>query len=116
MNPQRSIPIAKKIIPAFILFAFITAFINAGRITPGKKAPDKGLKDYYKKYFPIGVAVTPQMLTGPDSALIVQQFNSLTAENVMKMGPIHPQENQYNWGPADAIVNFAQAHGLRVRG
>src|SRR6185503_8891662 len=26
------------------------------------------------------------------------------------------QENQYNWAPADAIVNFAQAHGLKMRG
>ena len=34
----------------------------------------------------------------------------------MKMGPIHPRENVYNWRDADSIVNFAQKHGLRVRG
>jgi len=50
----------------------------------------KGLKDYYKKYFPIGVAVMPSNLKGDEAALILQQFNSLTAENSMKMGPIHP--------------------------
>ena len=80
-------------------------------------AVDKGLKDYYQSYFPIGVAVSPQALLNPaESALILQQFNSLTPENDMKMGPIHPEENRYNWGPADAIVNYAQAHQLRVRG
>jgi endo-1,4-beta-xylanase len=77
----------------------------------------KGLKDYYRDYFPIGVAVSPRSLR--DSAerqLIINQFNSLTPENAMKMGPIHPQENTYNWKDADAIVDFAQAHHMRVRG
>jgi endo-1,4-beta-xylanase len=78
--------------------------------------PSKGLKDYYKDYFPIGVAVSPRSVSGPDSTLILQQFNSLTPENAMKMGPIHPEENRYNWKDADAIIGFAQAHGLRVRG
>jgi len=76
----------------------------------------KGLKDYYKDYFPIGVAVSTRSLTGEDSALIMREFNSITPENDMKIGPIHPAENQYNWKNADAIVAFAQRHGLRVRG
>jgi endo-1,4-beta-xylanase len=76
----------------------------------------KGLKDYYKDYFPIGVAVSLRHLSGPDAQLITQQFNSLTPENAMKMGPLHPAEDRYNWAPADSIVNFAQKHGMKVRG
>jgi endo-1,4-beta-xylanase len=76
----------------------------------------KGLKDYYKKYFPIGVAVSVHTLNGPEGDLLLSQFNSITPENDMKMGPIHPEENRYNWRNADSIVNFAQKHGLRVRG
>ena len=80
-------------------------------------AADKGLKDYYQGYFPVGVAVVPPALRNPaEAALILQQFNSLTPENAMKMGPIHPEENRYYWADADAIVDFAQAHHLRVRG
>lgn len=76
-----------------------------------------GLKDYYSKYFPIGVAVSARDLKNPQEvALILSQFNSLTPENAMKMGPIHPEENRYNWKDADSIVAFAQAHGLKVRG
>jgi len=75
-----------------------------------------GLKDYYRSYFPIGVAVSPRSILGQDSALIIREFNSLTPENAMKMGPIHPEEGHYNWKDADAIVNFAQVHGMRVRG
>jgi len=81
---------------------------------PGQSS--KGLKDYYKNYFPIGVAVSVRSITGPDTTLILQQFNSLTPENAMKMGPIHPEEGRYNWKDADAIVNFATTHGLKIRG
>jgi GH35 family endo-1,4-beta-xylanase len=82
----------------------------------GKNA-SPGLKDYYKDYFPIGVAVSPQSLKRADeSALILQQFNSITPENAMKMGPIHPKENEYYWKDADSIVAFAQLNGLKVRG
>lgn len=77
----------------------------------------KGLKDYYKDYFTIGVAVSPQALRNPEQQkLILEQFNSLTPENAMKMGPIHPRENEYNWRDADSIVAFAQRHHLKVRG
>lgn len=79
-------------------------------------AQQKGLKDYYKNYFPIGVAVAPRSLQGAEANLIVSQFNSITPENAMKMGPIHPREDFYNWRDADSIVNFAQKHGIRVRG
>lgn len=78
--------------------------------------PPKGLKDYYAPYFPIGVAVNIRNITGPDTTLILREFNSLTPENAMKMGPIHPEENRYNWKDADAIVQFATTHGLRIRG
>jgi len=100
------------------VFYFFVAFQASGMCYSGAQPVRvKGLKDYYKKYFPVGVAVSPHDLK--DSAevkLILNQFNSLTPENAMKMGPIHPLENRYNWKDADAIVDFAQAHGLRVRG
>jgi len=76
----------------------------------------KGLKDYYKDYFPIGVAVSPRSLKTDEAQLIVQQFNSVTPENAMKMGPIHPAQNEYNWRDADSIVAFAKRNGLKIRG
>ncbi|GAB3921212.1 endo-1,4-beta-xylanase [Larkinella terrae] len=80
-------------------------------------APEKGLKDYYKNYFPIGVAVNPRMVQpGPDAELIKTHFNSMTPENAMKMGPIHPEENRYNWKDADAIADFAQQNNIKLRG
>lgn len=77
---------------------------------------DKGLKDYYKPFFPMGVAIRPQSRTGPEAELILKHFESVTAENAMKMGPIHPKENEYFWKDADAIVDFAEANKLKIRG
>ena len=68
---------------------------------------DKGLKDYYKDYFPIGVAVSPRALQNEEGELILKQFSSMTPENAMKMGPIHPEENRYYWDDADKIIDFA---------
>jgi endo-1,4-beta-xylanase len=83
----------------------------------GCSQSEKGLKDYYKAYFPMGVAVKPSMMkAGAEADLILAQFNSLTAENAMKMGPIHPEENRYNWLPADSIADFAAQNSLKLRG
>ncbi len=79
-------------------------------------AKSKGLKDYYKDFFPIGVALTQFDLNGKNSELIIHQFNSVTAENSMKMGPIHPLENEYNWKIGDSIAAFARRNNLKMRG
>lgn len=76
----------------------------------------KGLKDYYAGYFHIGVSVAPANLRTDEAALIVKEFNSLTAENAMKMGPIHPMENEYFWQRADSIADFARQHNMKLRG
>ncbi len=77
----------------------------------------KGLNEYYQKYFTIGVAVSPQTCKKEDeSNLVIEQFGSITPENAMKMGPIHPKENEYYWKDADSIVAFAKAHHLKIRG
>lgn len=81
-----------------------------------KVLAQKTLKEAYKDYFPIGVAVAPRNLSGPEAELIVKQFSSVTPENAMKMGPIHPEPGRYNWQDADAIVAFAQKNGMKVRG
>ncbi|MBX2893802.1 MAG: endo-1,4-beta-xylanase [Cyclobacteriaceae bacterium] len=77
---------------------------------------NKGLKDYYKDHFPIGVAVSPRALNTDEAGLIVTEFNSITAENAMKMGPIHPKENEYFWEHADSIVAFAERNKIKIRG
>lgn len=77
---------------------------------------EPGLKDYYSDYFPMGVAVAPNSIEGESAELILKEFNSITPENVMKMGPIHPQPDQFHWDDADALAEFAREHNLKMRG
>ena len=77
----------------------------------------KGLKDAYKEYFTVGVAVNMRNVSNPDQiALIKQNYNSMTAENDMKPGSLQPREGQFNWGNADKIANFCRENGIKLRG
>jgi len=107
----------------FLVFAliagiiFMSSFTGSGKKSIISKADSiKGLKDFYKDYFPIGVAVSPRSLEGVSGEFIKKHFNSLTPENVMKPALIQPQEGKFSWAEADKIVDFAQANGMKVRG
>jgi len=45
-----------------------------------------------------------------------KDFNSVTAEGAMKWGATQPEYGVFNFGPADWIMDFAEANGLSVRG
>jgi endo-1,4-beta-xylanase len=76
----------------------------------------KALKDYFSKSFTVGVAVSPRALKTDEAFLILKHFASMTPENAMKMGPIHPRENDYFWNDADSIAAFAKKNHLQLRG
>jgi endo-1,4-beta-xylanase len=94
----------------------ILLFLFLGILTLSAYKRASGLKDYYKNYFPIGVAVKPSDLHNQEKSLILTHFNSITAENAMKMGPIHPSENRFFWQIADSIVQFGLNNKIKVRG
>ena len=104
----------QNLIPLFIASAFLLASCNS--IGQTQQSESKGLKDIYKDYFDIGVAVSPRALQTDEGGLVKQQFNSLTAENAMKSGPIHPVENFYNWAGGDSIAAFAKRNKMKMRG
>ena len=78
---------------------------------------DPGLKDAYKNYFKIGVAVTGRNVSDSlTSAMILKEFNSITAENCMKPGELHPAPGVWNFEEADKIADFCRANGIKMRG
>ena len=84
---------------------------------PVDYAAGPGLKDAYKDYFTIGVAVNKTNISDPaQTAIIKKQFNSVTAENAWKPGEIHPKEGVWNFGLADSIANFCRENGIKMRG
>ena len=77
----------------------------------------KSLKDAYDGYFTIGVAVNQRNVSDPaQMELIKKEFNSITAENDMKSGELHPKEGVWNWERADKIADFCRKNGIKLRG
>ena len=77
------------------------------------------LREAFSDAFLVGAAVSRDQVTGKDPEamkLAARQFNTLTAENVMKWEKIEPQENRFDWEGADALVEFAEAHDMEVAG
>ena len=76
-----------------------------------------GYKDTYKDYFSVGVALNFRNIASAEQMAIVKKnFNSVTAENAMKPGEIHPKEDVWNWAGADSIANWCRQNGIKMRG
>ena len=79
--------------------------------------PNKSLKDSYKNYFMIGVAVNQRNITDAEqSAIVKKEFNSITAENDMKPISVHPEDGKWTWERADKIADFCRQNGIKLRG
>jgi endo-1,4-beta-xylanase len=77
------------------------------------------LKDVFQDAFVVGAAVNAATVSGRDAAsraLVLRHFGSITSENVMKAAPINPEPGVWNFGPADAFVEFGERHGLFIVG
>ena len=48
--------------------------------------------------------------------VLAAQFGLVVPENAMKFGPIKPKPDTYFFDDADALVNFAHQHNMKVRG
>jgi endo-1,4-beta-xylanase len=65
----------------------------------------------------VGAAADSQYLSDSNYAAILgSEYSQLQAENQMKFGIIHPGFSTYDFTGGDALVAFAQAHTMVVRG
>lgn len=85
--------------------------------TPNPMPTGKSLKE--TATFPIGVIVSASKLNGSNNSftgLLNKEFNSVTAENDMKMAAMFSGPDTYDFSKGDAIVAYAKEKGLRVHG
>lgn len=73
------------------------------------------LTKVYDNYFNIGAAVNLRTIISQQD-LLVQQFNSITAENDMKFEELQPVEGQFTFEKADKLAAFAKENGMKIRG
>jgi len=122
--------------PVSNLVSCIALVIIAVATNPNAAAADTSttLKDAYKNYFYVGVAINRTIATGTaarvdnvnrspdaierDTELTREQFNQISPENDLKWALIQPREgpNGYNFGPADAYVNFGLSNHMYIVG
>jgi endo-1,4-beta-xylanase len=73
------------------------------------------LKDVFKNDFLIGGALNRNVVTGRDpnaAAVAEKHFSTASPENDLKWQLVHPQLDQYNWGPADSYVAFCEKNQM----
>jgi endo-1,4-beta-xylanase len=109
-----------------------TAWLLAALLAIGatvRSADKPTLQDAYKDHFIVGTAINRSIATGAgfrrspeqiskDIALVKEQFNQVVAENDMKWALIHPRPGPegYDFGPADAFVNFGLSNHMDLAG
>lgn len=77
------------------------------------------LKDTFHGAFVVGAAMNADQITGKDAsgdAIITQQFNSISPENVMKWEVIHPRPDAYDFTLADKYVEFGLRNHMFIVG
>lgn len=83
------------------------------------KSIDQPLRALAKRHdLLVGTAVNMDALDSDRTyrEKVATEFSAVTAENVMKWESLEPVRGQYNWGPADQLVEFARRNGQRVHG
>ena len=114
--------------------ALLLAGVLTGCVSGTKSKLPPTLKSAYKHHFYVGVAINRTIATSTavqadnvnrnmqqverDVALVKEQFNQLSPENDLKWEIIQPYEGPtgYNFGPADAYVNFGISNHMYIVG
>lgn len=91
----------------------------ASEPSPAVVVPPDSLRAAMADNFLIGVAMNQRQVTGRDekvAELAGRQFSSLTPENEMKWMYLHPQPGRYEFDVADAYVEYARKHDMKLIG
>lgn len=102
-----------------IFFLILSGCDNVQEQQPNLLTAETSLTAAYQNDFKIGVALNRFQVAGEvheSTSLITEHFNSITPENLLKWERVYPEANQYNFGPADAFVNFGEQNDMFIVG
>ncbi len=99
--------------------AFFTSvlLILAGLLASAQEPPT--LKDTFKDCFRVGAALNRAQIQGRDTrgaAIVIEQFNSISPEDSLKWGSIHPQPKVYDFTVADQYVAVGEKYHMFIVG
>lgn len=95
--------------------AIIAAFLSAANLAA---ETHPALKELFQDDFLVGAALNQWQVSNrtAETEIAKTHFNTVTAENALKWGRLHPRPGQYEFEHADRFVEFGQAHGMFVIG
>lgn len=108
--------------PSLAIACFAMSCTGSAEQTDTAEATDnnpKPLKEVFEDHFHVGAALNYPQATGEDErsvSLVKEHFNSISPENLLKWGPVHPQPDEYNFGPADSYVEFGEQNDMFIVG
>jgi len=97
----------------------VSAVCLSGMAAVAQAPAPAALKDTFRGAFVVGAAMNTDQITGKDAqgdAIITQQFNSISPENVMKWAVIHPRPDAYDFTLADKYVEFGLKNHMFIVG
>ena len=77
---------------------------------------DKSLIDCVAFYCGSVVDLNRMSANADYETIVNTQFNSVTAENIMKPEFLHPSENTFNWTEADQLAEYCASNSKRLHG
>jgi endo-1,4-beta-xylanase len=84
---------------------------------PSSRAPSlRELAEARGLWIGTAVQADPLLHDARYAEILRREFNLLATENALKFGPLRPGPDRYDFREADAIVEFARANRMRVRG
>lgn len=116
MNPRVWIAVRAALLAASLCVPLLT---HAEARATSESISTATLREAYAGAFKLGVAVNQEIVAGEDPhsrALVLEHFNALTAENVMKAEVLQPRPGEFDFAAADAFVEFGEAHGMFLVG
>lgn len=103
---------------SILFFSGILLLGNCAQPETYREIP-ASLQEVYQDAFMVGCALNRIIVSGRDTAskdIVLQQFNTITADNAMKAGPINPRPGVYNFTPADEFVEFGEENDMFIIG
>lgn len=102
--------------PFLVVIALLILVISCKKVD---QVEPISLKNEFKENFYIGVAISENQIEEKDSletALISKEFNSITAENIMKSMFIHPKKDTFDFKLTDKFIDFGEKHDMFIHG
>jgi endo-1,4-beta-xylanase len=106
-------------ITAIFVIIFLVVFSCKPKSGNNEDVTNNTLKDAFKDIFYFGTALNKDQIQKKDTNaydIMVEQFNAITAENVMKWEKIHPQPGKYDFELSDEFVKLGEENNMYIVG